>query len=201
MTNQALIFAVCAACVVVVIGGLIVVRNLITSKRNRDLDARADARYKRWQQALQAAGGELSPCLLPIHLDKGEEGFYCDETAKLYELRAIRNGNLGGASFRVAKGITIHSGGFRSESHDEWREIARGALYVTNKRIIFNGDKKNRIIKLSDVMSVDRGYRVATVNSDQLQKPIAFGSINGQMFADIVDALCEVDRPSKEEYI
>ena len=140
--------------------------------------------------------------MLPIHLDKGEEGFYWDETANLYELRAVRDGKVGGASFRIAKGVTIHSGGFRSESHDEWREIANGALYVTNKRIIFDGDKKNRVIKLSEVMSVDRGYRVAVVNSAKLQKPIALGSINGQMFADIVDALCDVDRPpSSEEYI
>ncbi|MBR3221248.1 MAG: hypothetical protein IKF72_03370 [Kiritimatiellae bacterium] len=71
---------------------------------------------------------------------------------------------------------------------------------MTNKRIIFDGDKKNRIIKLSDVLSVDRGYRIVTVNSDATQKPIAFGAINGQMFADIVDMLCDaVGRQQSKE--
>ena len=140
------------------------------------------------------------PCSVPIHLDRNEEGFFCDNNAKLYELRSVRNGNIGGASFRVAKGITVHSGGFRSESKDEWREISTGALYVTNKRIIFNGDKKTRIIKLSEVLSIDRNYQSAMVNSNKLQKPLIFGSINGQIFADIVDCLCEVDRlPLKED--
>lgn len=160
------------------------------SRRERQLDALADSNYKKWHSAVLAAGGHLPRRELPIHLTKGEVGYFHDPTAALYEPRAVRDGRAGGASVRVMKGITIHSGGFRSESHDEWRKIATGALYVTDKRIIFDGDMKNRTIPLADVMSVVPGYRDACVNSHKLQKPVAFGDINGQVFAAIVNALC-----------
>lgn len=190
MTSEALTFAGLVFVALIIIGGIGIAFKMVAAEKNRKLDLEANGKYKRWLASVRANGGTL-PIIrgLPIHLTKGEEGYFCDTSAVLYEPRSVRTGNVGGASFRVAKGVTIHSGGFSSESHDEWRETSRGTLYVTNKRIIFDGEMKNRVIPIADVMSVSAGYRNAVVNSHKLQRPVAFDSINGQIFAGVVNAL------------
>ena len=162
-------------------------------ERTRQLDALADAQFQKWRSALEAADGYLQEIPLPINLQKGETGYFHATSVTLCEPRAVRSGGYGGGSVRIAKGVSIHSGRFASESHDEWRAITTGNLYVTDKRIIFDGDMKNRVIKLEDVMSVAPGYRDACVNSSKLQKPIGFKNVNGQIFAAVVDALSGED--------
>lgn len=175
---------------VAIIAIVCIIDYVAKAAKARELDAAADACFRKWKADVASIGGRLPTYAVSIHLQKGEACYFRDTTAELYELRAVRDGRVGGASVRVMKGVTIHSGGFRSESHDEWRKIATGALYVTNKRIIFDGNMKNRILKLEDVMSIDPSYREACVNSNKLQKPFVFGEINGQIFATIVNSLC-----------
>ena len=159
------------------------------SSKNRKLDKMADANHKRWRAEIEAAGCELPVRDVPIRLKSGEVCFYYDPTATLCEPRAVRSGGYGGASVRIARGVSIHTGRFGSESHDEWRKITEGALYVTNRRIIFDGALKNRVISIADVLSIAPGARAAVVNSQKLQKPLAFASINGQIFADVVNTI------------
>ena len=160
-----------------------------SAARERERDRQADANHKRWRAEIEAAGGELPVRDVPIRLKKGEVCFYYDPTATLCEPRAVRSGGYGGTSIRVARGVSIHTGRFGSESHDEWRKITEGALYVTNRRIIFDGAMKNRVISIADVLSIEPGARAAVVNSQNLQKPFAFASINGQIFADVVNTI------------
>lgn len=158
-------------------------------ERARHLDAYADEQYRLWRKDFEAADGYLPEIPLPINLRKGEAGYFSSTSVTLCEPRAVRSGGYGGGSVRVAKGLSIHTGRFSSESHDEWREITTGNLYVTDKRIIFDGAIKNRVIDLEDVMSVAPGYRDACVNSAKLQKPVGFKNVNGQIFAAIISAL------------
>lgn len=174
---------------VVAVGGMIA--TAISAAEAKRLNEKADATFKRWAAAVKASGGRLPTYDPGIRLKKGELCYFKDSTAKLLEPRSVRSGGFGGASIRVAKGVSIHSGRFASESHDEWREITTGALYVTNRRIIFDGATKNREILMSDVMSVQPGFRTAVVNSHKLQKPVGFSSINGQIFATVVDSISE----------
>ena len=172
--------------------------NAAEARKNARLDAAADARYRKWQASLRPAGGTLNlPALAaPIHLQKGEVCYFADQSATLLEPRAVRSGGYGGGSIRINRHISLHTGRFASESHDEWRLITTGSLYVTSKRIIFDGAIKNRTVKISDVMSVARDYRCAIVNSQSLQKPLAFGAINGQIFGAIVDAVANQSQVS-----
>ena len=178
------------AFIVVSIVSIIIVALVSRAKKKR-LDEKADAAFKRWAAAVEANGRQLPTYDSDIRLKKGELCYFKDSTAKLLEPRSVRSGGYGGASIRVAKGMSIHSGRFASESHDEWREITTGALYVTNRRIIFDGATKNREILLPDVMSVQPGFRCAVVNSHKLQKPVGFSAINGQIFATVVDSVSE----------
>ena len=168
-----------------------VIAAIVSAAKEKRLNEKADAAFKKWAAAVEANGRRLPIYDSGIHLKKGELCYFKDSTATLLEPRSVRSGGFGGASIRVAKGVSIHSGRFASESHDEWREITTGALYVTNRRIIFDGATKNREILMSDVMSVQPGFRTAVVNSHKLQKPVGFSSINGQIFATVVDSISE----------
>lgn len=167
----------------------LVVGAFVSARRERKRDAQADAQYRAWLAHLRASGGCLPEVAAPVRLRRGEACFFFEPCATLCELRAVRTGGYGGAGIRVAKGLTIHTGRFGSEAHDEWREVAHGLLYVTNERIVFDGDTKNRIVKLADLMSVHPASRNAVVNSQKLQKPFAFSSINGRIFATVVNSL------------
>lgn len=168
-----------------------VIAAIVSAAKEKRLNEKADAAFKKWAAAVEANGRRLPIYDSGIHLKKGELCYFKDSTATLLEPRSVRSGGFGGASIRVVKGISIHSGRFASESHDEWRAITTGTLYVTNRRIIFDGATKNREILMPDVMSVHPGFRLAVVNSHKLQKPVGFGTINGQIFATVVDSISE----------
>ena len=63
----------------------------------------------------------------PVILQKNEEALCVLPSIYLCETRAVRvnKGGYGGASFRVAKGVSVHLGqyGGRSESHPEMRRV------------------------------------------------------------------------------
>lgn len=191
MVSESTLFCVkmiFAAVIVLAIVALVVV-TFVNSARRRRAERISDEKYRAWRKAVESSGGVLPPVAVPVNLKKGETAFFFDRTAILYEPRTIHDGSYGGASYRGANGISLHAGGFRSEGHEEWRKITTGALYVTNMRIVFDGEMKNRIIPIADVMSVKPGCRETVVNSEKLERPVAFGSINGQIFADVVNAL------------
>lgn len=163
---------------------------LVSTIRNRKLDAAADRKYREWLADVEANGGKLPVRTPPIRLDAGETCRFMDLTARLYEPRAISSGRYGGGSIHIDQGVSIHTGRITTESHDEWRVTTRGALYVTDKRIIFNGEIADHIVPLRDILSVRAGYRDACVHLQTSSKPVAFGSINGQIFAAVVNSLC-----------
>lgn len=77
----------------------------------------------------------------------------------LMEPRAVRvsRGRYNGLSFRVARGLTLHAGGYGSvgESHDEYRPIDQGTLAFTNQRLTFVGAARTSSIDLEKLVSVD----------------------------------------------
>lgn len=114
-------------------------------------------------------------------------------SATLLEPRAIHFGGYSGVSIRIARGVSTHTGRIVSESHEEWQPATNGALYVTNKvtdkRIIFDGATKNRILKMHDIFSVRPEHRAACLNLQSSLKPVAFGAVNGQILAAIIESL------------
>lgn len=95
----------------------------------------------------------------PILLRKGEELKAAIPHVSLREPRSVRvsSGGYGGPSFRIAKGVYFRVGGFgsRSESHEEIKIIDEGILTLTNKRIVFSGQKRTLNIKLDKIISVE----------------------------------------------
>lgn len=74
-----------------------------------------------------------------------------------YELRSVRQRvSYSGysTSFKVAKGFYLRSGSYRPQSYsvDTMKQIDTGTLYLTNKRIIFTGTKKNSNIRIDKIL-------------------------------------------------
>ena len=92
-------------------------------------------------------------------LKKNEHPILELENITLQEPRAVRvsRGGYGGTSIRIAKGITLHTGGTRgrSESHDEIRNIDNGKLLITNKRIMFLGSNRTTNIDINKIVSIE----------------------------------------------
>lgn len=84
---------------------------------------------------------------------KGDEKCYYNEAAGLCETRAVRTYSGGGARIRVAKGVSIGGGQGSSSSRQEWKHLDTGTLSITNERIIFAGQKENRIFEFKKLVT------------------------------------------------
>ncbi len=107
----------------------------------------------------QIQSGILPTCHTNIILKKGEVAHF-SYFADLIEERAVRGryqGGSAGVSFRVAKGVSFRVGQSRGTYHSDREPVAvsSGKLTVTNKRIIFDGDKKRFNITIGQLLSYE----------------------------------------------
>ncbi len=90
---------------------------------------------------------------------KNEETSLVMLNVSFLEARSVRQtiGGYGGPTFRVAKGVSFRLGGVsaRSVSHDEIKKIDQGTLVLTNKRLVFLGDKKTVNIDLRKIIAIE----------------------------------------------
>lgn len=95
----------------------------------------------------------------PIIPKKNEKTNLVMNNVSFLEARSVRQtiGGYGGPTFRVAKGVSFRFGGVsaRSVSHDEIKKIDQGTLVLTNKRLIFLGDKKTINIDLRKIVAIE----------------------------------------------
>jgi len=67
-------------------------------------------------------------------------------------------GGSAGVSFRVAKGVTFRTGGFRgSPIKETYKEVTdTGNIYVTNKRVLFVGARKNVSYPINKIIDITK---------------------------------------------
>lgn len=120
-----------------------------------DVKRKEDIEY--WLNELKAGN-------VPISMKQEESTIILKKKEKLYvtllnisllESRAVRTGGYGGPSVRLAKGLYFRVGGFKAESHEELRNIDQGTLTLTDKRIVFSGNKKTINVNLKKVISIN----------------------------------------------
>ena len=157
------------------------------NKRQQALIKAADSEYRSWRCNIYRSG-KLSAIPTSICLGKGEHCYY-KVSATLSEPKSIRKTTHFGGAVHVAKGVTLGGGNSISELHDEWRKISSGTLYVTNRRIIFDGDMQNRTVKLSELLSVLADARRIAISASNRQKTMLFSDLNGQIAHDIITIL------------
>jgi hypothetical protein len=73
----------------------------------------------------------------------------------LHEPRSVTRGAYGGPSIHLAKGLTIRTGAFQAQSHEELKDIDGGVLVLTTKRLCFSGRLRSLEVDLHKLISVD----------------------------------------------
>ena len=123
----------------------------LSDKEQRDHDL-ADA-------LTEMREGRISPPAdvgdAPVMLKAGERLFFSLPGIILREPRSVSNGVYGGPSIHIAKGVTIRTGAFQAQSHEELEDIDQGTLVLTNKRLVFAGSKRSVETVLAKLISVD----------------------------------------------
>jgi hypothetical protein len=125
----------------------------LTLSTQQQADKRLFALY--WQ----VENGPMPWYEVPIKLQKSERCHFAS-TADWYELRTktIR-ANYSGVSYRIriAKGLYYRVGSVKVApvKKDELMLIDSGHIYFTNKRIIFDGSKGNKTVRLTALLSVE----------------------------------------------
>lgn len=109
-----------------------------------------------------------------IMLKKDEKPEIVIPNVTLKEPRSVRtsSGMYGGPSFRVSKGVSFKLGGAesRSESHEEIRDVDVGTLTITNKRLVFTGQKKTINYNLNKIIAVDQYFEGVGIQRENKQK-------------------------------
>jgi hypothetical protein len=127
-------------------------------------------------------------------LKSGERAFY-SAPASLYETRAVRQYQSGFAGFRVAKGIYIGGSRGHSFSTQEWQQVDKGKLVITNKRLIFAGNGSDRTVNISKIVHVNPMKHGIEVSAEGRQKSMAFSADNSLIVAAIIRICAEADDP------
>lgn len=94
----------------------------------------------------------------PIILTRGEVALWCYPAVTMYQEKTQREyvGRSSGFSFRIMKGITYRTGGFRGHpvEHSYMDNMGMGSLYVTNKNIIYMGQLRSLKIPYIKIIGI-----------------------------------------------
>jgi hypothetical protein len=116
--------------------------------------------------------------VLETHLNlQRNENVHFDCHVRWYEHRKVTTRvNYGGPSLRIkiCKGVYWNAGSMNVQrvSEDVLREIDSGQVYVTNKRIIFDGETKNQSIKLDKILDIERYTDGVGIEKETGKSPI-----------------------------
>ena len=95
----------------------------------------------------------------PIILTKGEIALWCYNNVTMYQEKVRREyvGRHGGFSFRIMKGVTYRTGGFKGHPVETsyMENMGLGSLYVTNKNIIFMGQTRSIKVPYTKIIGIN----------------------------------------------
>jgi hypothetical protein len=138
---------------------------------------------------------------LPVHearnvMLRTDEVAHWVQPAQLWESRVVGRryeGGSSGVSFRIAKGITIRTGGTRGRSVSESADqiVSEGNFIVTNKRFIFQGDRKSFETKYEKILDVNNHLDGIRYSESNRQKPrqLQYTEPNGDIIVEILSQI------------
>ncbi len=111
------------------------------------------------EQDLQAIQGGVLPVVsgVPVILAEGEVArFFAPARRYITKTKAIgRTGSGGGVSVRVAKGISVRSGGGASQTvYDDVTDAFAGQVVLTDRRIVFLANQNGFDCKLAAISAI-----------------------------------------------
>ena len=155
------------------------------------MDAEEDAAKKR-ESDYQAfrdsllAGTPLKPVSCDLLIGTDETAYFAQKGVKFLEVRPTTEMKHSGMAVNVGYGVSVAGGHTTSRDHDEWQSVCRGSLFVTDSRIIFNGENQNCILPLAGLLQVTADDTSVDISCEGREKFVSFADINGRIVRDLI---------------
>jgi hypothetical protein len=161
------------------------------------LDGALRYRLNRCRMMWMVKHGTLPTISPDISLSHREE-CYMQRSVDWYEMRRLRLGvAYAGPSLRlrIAKGVYWNMGTFARApiTTDQLQKIDSGTVYITNRRLLFDGALKNAAIKLDKIINISPYTDGVGIEKDAGKSPILG-------FTDDIEMFCAVLARAVNDY-
>ena len=134
--------------------------------------------------------GDIPVKQVDINLQQGEQCYFSIYIDWLENRTVTKRINYAGPGLRIKimKGVYYRAGSVKVQriTSDELQVIDSGTVYVTNKRIIFVGNKKNSTIQLTKILSVNPYSDGVGIEKDSGKSPILRVTNNADILAMVL---------------
>ncbi|TVR93950.1 MAG: hypothetical protein EA428_01200 [Spirochaetaceae bacterium] len=150
------------------------------------MDSATQRTLDRYRLFWQIENGEVPEIDADIHLFRGERCFFrCD--AAWHELKQVtRRLNYGGPTMRIKimKGVYWRAGslGVQRVTEDVVKHLDDGVLFLTNKRILFMGRRRNKNIRLNRILDFEIYSNGVQIEKDAGASPFLETSADMELF-------------------
>ena len=128
-----------------------------------------------------------------IFLGDKEIAFF-EENVALSETRSVRQSSGSGAGVRIAKGVSVGGYSGSSRSQQEWHTVDHGTFTITNQKIVFSGEKENRIVELKKIFNYQ--IRNGQIAISYQKKNIRLSVANPLICSYILDVIKRTSDPT-----
>jgi hypothetical protein len=128
-------------------------QNKLESKYGIQAKLTGEAAICRDIYLLESKGQLPSPITTELMLGVNESAYYF--TATTWHQSRVSNRGYSGTSVSIPSGISgvrFRFGGYTPIKSEEMTPLSTGLLYVTSKRLLFNGDSRNSTINLTKIV-------------------------------------------------
>jgi len=148
-----------------------------------DLDEKSKKLLERLRLAWEIERGNYPEYKVDINLRKEEICHFYEKATRLeYRKEVRRSSSRAYVSFRVMKGVYLTQGfGGHTYSTEVLKEVDQGTVYLTNKRILFQGRKRNISIPFSKILTFEPQKTGVIIHKDS-GKPIHLEFENSDIF-------------------
>ncbi len=145
---------------------------------------------ERYEKYWQIEHGDIPTITPDINLQKSEN-LYFTTLIDWMEYRKVSKGvNYAGptARIKIAKGVYYRMGSLKTRpiSEDILQVIDSGELYLTNKRLIFVGERGNKTIGIHKILTINPYSNGVDIQKDTGKSPFFQFSTDVQMFSLIL---------------
>lgn len=129
-----------------------------------------------WRANQMSQGIAPNPMYINVINLQKDEVIYYVINAYQQEYKTVSRSMVGGSagiSIRVAKGVTLRTGRTAGTmvNNKDWVTTNQGTLVVTNKRVVYKNNKRNKTIVLSKIIDIEVGDNYVAIypeNADTL---------------------------------
>jgi hypothetical protein len=163
-----------------------------------EYDKRTRASLDRYRTLWAVAHGELEVIDCGIALQRGELCHLAVDVEFAEQRTVTVRRSHSGPTFRVkvVKGLYWSTGSYKvgRVTREQLVRLDSGRLYVTNKRLLFNGNAKNISLKLTKVLDVERYSDGIRVDKDSGRDAFFLTSADSEILAAVIARVVMDDR-------